>query len=107
MVNVVDWHVHLNDAKRIMAIDVKVKAIDENPTNIGTRLLAAFANTTLLDDIGTNVSLSRNEERNGTIADLKIRIKKDSPIKLSNEDAAKFVDALQRELDRHETNPFP
>ena len=100
MVNIVDWHVHLNDAKRIMSIDVKVKAVDENPINIGTKLLAAFANTTLLDDIGTNVNLSRNDERNGLIADLKIRIKKDSPIRLSNEDAAKFIDALQKELDK-------
>ena len=101
MLNIVHWEVSCDDNKTITAIEVKIKAIEEDENvmkHLVTNILLAFSNTTLVDDVGKGVHIHRDEDGNRKdIADLKVKLEKENSI--TNEDASKFIDAFQNSLD--------
>ena len=101
MINIVHLDVYYSDQKEITAIEMKLKSFDDEKGGalsghpLNATVSAAFFNTTLLDDAGTNFRLTPDPER-GHVIDLKVNFfKKD----LTLTDVNRFIEAFQNALD--------
>ena len=100
MINIVHVDVHLNDERDITAVEVKLKAIEDDKLALtGHPLIAtvsaAFNKTTLLTDFGKSLTTELNPNRSNII-NLTVSLKENT---MTYEDVGKFVDYFQKALD--------
>ena len=100
MVNIVHSNIHFDDERRITALELKLKSINNGEILIGqpmiTTISMALSKTTLLKDSGKTLKITQNPKR-GNIVDLTISLEKDSEFTI--EDYAKFHAYFQEALD--------
>ena len=98
MINIVHTNIHLDDDRKITAIEVKLKSkngLSGHPL-IAT-ISAAFFQTTLLYDSGNALQIVPNPERKN-IVNIIVTLK-ETEKSLSFNDVANYLDALQKALD--------
>lgn len=100
MINIVHVNVHFDDARKITALEIKLKSCPEEAVNASSqhliaRVSAAFYSLKLFAEYGKNIKMDLNPKRQN-IVNLSIRFWEKE---LTFKDVSTFIESFQEALD--------